>query len=564
MKITTYTILMLTIIGLSNTSNAQTFQWAKQMGGAADYDIGISIATDVSGNVYTVGNFGTTADFDPGPGTFYLTSAGANDVFISKVDPSGNFVWAKRIGGVDTDEGLAIALDPSGNVYATGVFRVTADFDPSAGVFNLTSAGDADIFILKLDASGNFLWAKQMGGIVNDFGFSIALDASNNVYATGSFGDTADFDPGIGTFDLISAGNTDNFVSKLDSNGNFLWAKQLGGTDDDDSYAIAVDAIGNVYTIGTFYATADFDPGVGTYNLTAVGQYDIFISKLDASGNFSWAKQIGGAMSDEGYAIAVDASGNVFTTGSFAGIVDFDPGAGTFNLTAGLGNLDVFVSKLDVSGNFLWARQFGGMNLPDGGQGRSIALDAFNNVYTTGFFTGTVDFDPGAATFNLTSAGAYDIYISRLDAYGNFVWAINMGGTDYEVGRGLALDTTGNVYSTGAFGGTADFDPGVGIFNLTTGFGNGDIYISKIGNTITGISEPSNSFTVNIYPNPTNRLIHFTSLANVQLMTITGQVIASNKSVMMLDISEIPQGIYFILLTDSKGEVLKTGKIVKE
>jgi hypothetical protein len=417
---------------------------------------------------------------------------------------------------------------------------------------------------LKLDASGNFLWAKQMGGIVNDFGFSIALDASNNVYATGSFGDTADFDPGIGTFDLISAGNTDNFVSKLDSNGNFLWAKQLGGTDDDDSYAIAVDAIGNVYTIGTFYATADFDPGVGTYNLTAVGQYDIFISKLDASGNFSWAKQIGGAMSDEGYAIAVDASGNVFTTGSFAGIVDFDPGAGTFNLTAGLGNLDVFVSKLDVSGNFLWARQFGGMNLPDGGQGRSIALDAFNNVYTTGFFTGTVDFDPGAATFNLTSAGAYDIYISRLDAYGNFVWAINMGGTDYEVGRGLALDTTGNVYSTGAFGGTADFDPGVGIFNLTTGFGNGDIYISKIGNTITGISEPSNSFTVNIYPNPTNRLIHFTSLANVQLMTITGQVIASNKSVMMLDISEIPQGIYFILLTDSKGEVLKTGKIVKE
>ena len=563
MKITTYTILMLTIIGLSNTSNAQTFQWAKQMGGAADYDIGISIATDVSGNVYTIGNFGTTADFDPGPGNFNLSSAGANDVFISKVDPSGNFVWAKRIGGGDTDEGLAIALDASGNVYATGVFRVTADFDPSAGVFNLTSAGDADIFILKLDASGNFLWAKQMGGVVNDFGFSIALDASNNVYATGSFGDTADFDPGIGTFDLISAGNTDNFVSKLDSNGNFLWAKQLGGTDDDDSYAIAVDAIGNVYTIGTFYATADFDPGVGTYNLTAVGQYDIFISKLDASGNFAWAKRIGGAVIDEGYAIAVDASGNVYSTGSFGGTVDFDPGAGTLNLTA-IGDLDIFISKLDATGNFLWARQFGGMNLPDGGQGRSIALDAFSNVYTTGFFTGTVDFDPGAATFNLTSAGAYDIYISRLDASGNFVWAINMGGTDYEVGRGLALDTTGKVYSTGAFGGTADFDPGVGIFNLTTGFGNGDIYISKIGNTITGISELTNSFTVNIYPNPTNGLIHFTSLANVQLLTITGQVIASKKSVMMLDISEIPQGTYFILFTDSKGEVLKTGKIVKE
>jgi hypothetical protein len=188
----------------------------------------------------------------------------------------------------------------------------------------------------------------------------------------------------------------------------------------------------------------------------------------------------------------------------------------------------------------------------------------FNSVYTTGFFTGTVDFDPGAATLNVTSAAAYDIYISRLDASGNFVWAINMGGTDYEVGRGIALDATGNVYSTGAFGGTADFDPGVGVFNLTTGFGNGDIYISKIGNTSTGISEPSDSFTANIYPNPTNGLIHFTSLANVQLMTITGQVVASKNSVMILDISENPQGIYFILLTNSNGEVLKTGKIVKE
>lgn len=563
MKRITFTILMFTLISLSNTAKAQSFQWAKQMGGAADYDIGISIAADASGNVYTIGDFRITADFDPGAGTFNLTSAGANDVFISKVDPSGNFVWAKRIGGADNDEGLSIALDASGNVFATGVFRVTTDFDPGAGVFDLTSAGEADIFILKLDASGNFLWAKQMGGVANDFGFSIALDALNNVYTTGSFGDTADFDPGMGTFNFISAGNTDNFVSKLDSNGNFLWAKQLGGTDDDDSYAIAVDASGNVYTVGTFYAIADFDPGVGTYNLTAAGQYDFFISKLDASGNFAWAKGIGGAVTDEGYAIAVDASGNVYSTGSFGGTVDFDPGAGTLNLTA-IGDLDVFISKLDASGNFLWAKQLAGTNSTDGGRGYSIALDALNNVYTTGFFTGTVDFDPGAATLNVTSAGAYDIFISKLDASGNFMWAINMGGTDYEAGRSLALDATGNIYSTGAFGGTADFDPGIGIFNLTTGFGNGDIYISKTGNTSTGISEPSDSFTANIYPNPTNGLIYFTSLANVQLMTITGQVVASKNSVMILDISENPQGIYFILLTNSKGEVLKTGKIVKE
>lgn len=554
---------MFTLISVSNTAKAQSFQWAKQMGGVADYDIGISIAADASGNVYTIGNFRTTADFDPGAETYNLTSAGENDVFISKLDPSGNFLWAKRIGGADNDDGLSIALDAAGNVFATGVFRLTTDFDPGAGVFDLTSAGEADIFILHLDASGNFLWAKQMGGVASDFAFSIALDALNNVYTTGPFGDTADFDPGMGTFNLTSTGNTDNFVSKLDSSGNFLWAKQLGGTDDDDSYAIAVDANGNVYTVGTFYATADFDPGVGTYNLTAEGQYDIFISKLDASGNFAWAKRIGGAVTDEGYAIAVDVSGNVYSTGSFGGTADFDPGAGTLNLTA-IGDQDIFISTLDTSGNFLWAKQLAGTNSSDGGRGYSIALDALNNVYTTGYFTGTVDFDPGAATLNLTSAGAYDTFISKVDASGNFIWAINMGGTDGEAGRSLALDATGNIYSTGAFGGTADFDPGIGIFNLTTGFGNGDIYISKIGNTVTGISEPSDSFTANIYPNPTKGLIHFTSLANVQLMTITGQAVASKNSVMSLDISEIPQGIYFILLTDSQGQVLKTGKIVKE
>lgn len=554
---------MLSIRVLSYTAIAQSFQWAKQMGGAADYDIGISIATDASGHVYTIGNFRTTADFDPGAGTFNLTSAGENDVFISKVDSSGNFVWAKRIGGADNDDGLSIALDASGNVCATGVFRVTTDFDPGAGVFDLTSVGEADIFILKLDASGNFLWAKQMGGVNNDFGFSIALDALSNVYTTGSFSNTADFDPGLGTFNLTSTGNTDNFVSKLDSSGNFLWAKQLGGTDDDDSYAIAVDATSNVYTVGTFYATADFDPGVGTYNLTAEGQYDIFISKLDASGNFAWAKRIGGAVTDEGYSIAVDDSGNVYSTGSFGGTVDFDPGAGNYNLTA-LGNQDIFVSKLDASGNFLWAKQLAGADSTAGGRGYSIALDASNNVYTTGYFTGAVDFDPAASTLNLTSAGEHDIFISKLDASGNYTWAINMGGADYETGRSLALDASGNVCSTGGFGGTADFDPGIGIFNLTTGIGNGDIYISKIGNASTGIYEPSGGLMANIYPNPTNGLIHFTSPVNVQIMSLTGQVLASNNSVTILDISEYAQGIYLFLLADSKGEFIKTGKIVKE
>src|SRR5262249_36288313 len=161
--------------------------------------------------------------------------------------------------------------------------------------------------------------------------YSIAVDASGNVYTTGYFTGTADFDPDAGVFNLTAAGSFDIFVSKLSASGNFVWAKVMGGGSDDLGQSISVDASGNVCTTGYFTGTADFDPGAGVFNLTAAGYYDIFVSKLDASGNFAWAKAIGGTGGDEGYSIAIDSSGNVYTTGAFGGTVDFDPNAGVFN-----------------------------------------------------------------------------------------------------------------------------------------------------------------------------------------------------------------------------------------
>jgi hypothetical protein len=192
----------------------------------------------------------------------------------------GDFVWAKQMGGTDYDVGQGIAVDMAGNVYTTGYFQGTADFDPGPGSFNLTSTGNEDIFVSKLDSAGNLVWAKQMGGTSGDAGQDIAVDAAGNVYTTGFFYSTVDFDPGPGTFNLTSTGDTDIFVSKLDSAGNFVWAKQMGGTDPDAGYDIAVDAAGNVYTTGYFWGTADFDPGPGSFNLTSAGFSDIFVSKL--------------------------------------------------------------------------------------------------------------------------------------------------------------------------------------------------------------------------------------------------------------------------------------------
>jgi Beta-propeller repeat len=386
--------------------------------------------------------------------------------------------WARAFGGTNGEFGTAVAVDAAGNVYTTGYFSGTADFDPGSGVASLTAVGSGrDVFVSKLDASGNFVWAKAFGGTSTDQGYGISVDAAGNVYTTGSFQGTVDFDPGSGVASLTSVGSDEVFMSKLDASGNYVWAKAFGGIFGDYGYSIAVDAAGNVYTTGFFYGTADFDPGPGVASLSAVGNnIDVFVSKLNASGNYVWAKAFGGTNDEIGYGIALDASGNVYTTGRFTGTTDFDPSSGIANLTSA-GGSDVFVSKLNSLGNYVWAKAFGGTS--DGDIGYGIALDASDNIYTTGNFQGTVDFDPGVGTANLASAGSFDVFVSKLNTSGNYIWAKAFGSTGIDVGYGIALDAAGNVYTTGGFGATVDFDPGSGVANLTP-VGNNDVFVSKL------------------------------------------------------------------------------------
>jgi hypothetical protein len=414
---------------------------------------------------------------------------GASGASIA-MDAKGNIITAEI--------GTSIAVDASGNVYTTGSFNGTVDFDPGPGTAYLTSAGTEDIFVSKLDTSGNFLWAKSMGGTggqfgVNDVGEDIAVDGSGNVYTTGYFWGTVDFDPGAGTVILTSAGGEDIFVQKLDTSGNFVWAKAMGGARREHSRSIAVDGSGNVYTTGRFVGIADFDPGPGTANLASAPPSDqivtegedIFVSKLDASGNFVWAKSMGAEGGDGGTSIAVDGSGNVYTTGYFWNTVDFDPGAGSTNLTSAEGQ-GIFVTKWDTSGTFVWAKAvstFSGTLAYDS-LATDNAVDALGNVYTTGHFEYTLDFDPGAGTAYLTPAGGgsrKDIFVQKLDTSGNFVWAKAMGGTETDWGKGIAVDGAGNVYTTGGFRRTADFDPGTGTADLTALSVLGwDIFVSKL------------------------------------------------------------------------------------
>ncbi len=445
--------------------------WARGLGGAGS-DYGLSIAVDGSKNVYVTGYFEGTADFDPGSGTSNLTSSGKEDIFIAKYDSSGALLWAHGIGGSADDRGYGIAVDASDNVYLTGYFRETVDFDPGPGANNLTSAGREDIFFAKYNSSGELVWALGLGASFGDKSNSIALDASGNVYLTGSFHRTVDFDPGSGTTNLISGGGSDIFFAKYNSDGNLVWAKGLSGRNNDHGYSIKVDASENIYLTGDFIETVDFDPGSGTTNLTSNGHWDAFFAKYNAGGELVWVKSAGGSWIDRGSAITVDAGGNVLATGQFDGTVDFDPGSDAGNIS---GESDIFMVKYDSGGDLVWAKGIGAGHLDEG---KGITVDAGGNVYLTGYFRLTVDFDPGSETTELTSNNVYDIFFAKYNSNGNLVWAKGVGGASSDIGKSISMDGSGNVFLTGYFSGTVDFDPISETTQLTSA-GKSDVFIAK-------------------------------------------------------------------------------------
>lgn len=486
-------------------------------GGAQADDVQFDYATNVANGIGS----GIALDLS---GSTYIVHGNR----VAKLDSNGNLVWVKSITGSGRANGNGIAVDGSNNVYNVGVFSRTMDFDPGPGFANRTTLG-ADTFVQKLDPDGILLWAKTTAGTASCEASAVAVDPLGNVYATGYFAGKVDFDPGGGTTNLTSSGDFDVFLQKLDSAGDFLWAKKMGGTGRGErANAVAVDTSGNVYIAGSFDGAMSFTSNEGTVELVGAGSSDIYVQKLDSDGNFLWAKAMGGTHDDRGYGIASDASGNVYTTGYFGTTADFDPGAGVANLTC-LGHHDIFVQKLDSSGDFVWAKAMRGYANYE--HGRAITIGDSGNVYITGYFEGTVDFDPGSGTYELVSSGGDDVFVQKLNSGGNFLWAKAMGGTDYDNGYSIAVDASGNVYTTGEFEGTADFDPGEPTTNLTSTLGTSNVFLSKLAfvdttpptaDTIAPApAGPTNASTVEFTVKFSEDVTNFDSVTDV-LITHTG------------------------------------------
>ncbi|MFN8116599.1 MAG: T9SS type A sorting domain-containing protein [Bacteroidia bacterium] len=507
---------ILTIITLitSITVNAQNFVWARSFGSAGtgifsqSYDAANEIATDPSGNIIVAGYFNGTVDFDPSIFVSSLTSAGNDDVFIAKYNSNGNLQWVKQLGNTNQDNVTDLKCDAAGNIYFTGNFSGTVDFNPSASVLNLTAVGGSDIYAVKYDNNGNLVYAKSMGGTSGEYGWALDIDNTGALYLTGSFNGTADFDPSAATYTLTSNGLQDVFVTKLSNTGSFVWANKMGGPAADYPSDIALNTAQNLlYMVCTFSNT--ITNGVTTF--TSAGKQDVYMQRIPtASGGLNSAKTYGGTDNDYVSDLTLDANDNMYLTGSFAGLGDFDPSPAAANLVVQTtGDNDAYLSKLNSNFVFSWVKQIESTST-DGGN--KIKLDSDNNIYWLGYFTGPdTDLDPSlAGTYTVANNGGsnQDAFLIKFDPSANYVWGKNWGNASGVNAPALALDFQNNIFTCGDYFAICDFDPDpVNSYSLTASAYGTDAYMFKLSCTLPStVTTTSNIVPICIGSNTTKTI----------------------------------------------------------
>lgn len=551
--------LITTIITLffSLTIYSQT-DWAKSFGGSS-LDEGTDIFFDNQGFIYTTGYYQGSVNFDSnGSSMGTLVSAGERDFFIAKYDNFGNLVWVKSIGGASNDQGRSIVVDGTGNIYVAGDFGGIVDFDPGLGFSLQDVEGNSDIFLAKYNAQGQFIWVKTFGGNGIESCRDLVIDGNGDLLITGVFEGTADFDPNGGVVSMTSAGDYDSFILKLDNAGNFLWSKSIQSTNNNFINQIVMDYSGNINVVGYFQGTADFDPSSGSFTLTAIGIKNIFFGKYNAQGDLIFARKIGGSGFEEGKGIAIDLQNNIYITGDFRGVVDFDPSTNTTFLTS-KGLRDVFLAKYDTQGNILWANRVGGERED---QASALAIDD-NEIYLAAFYSNNMILDNHQL---FTSKGNTDIFMARYDLQGNILFATSHGGSNGDATGAIVVNNK-ELYSIGWIQGTSYFT-GIPLSSA----GDRDIYIARtIMENLTLTTTFSATAKVNFFPNPVSDYLNI-SIENIaaQKLTIlmvdaTGKIIytaltnVNGQEVFntFVDVSQFAKGLYFVQIATNHQVITK-------
>lgn len=381
--------------------------------------------------------------------------------------------WAVRAGGTGFDEGRSIAVDASGNVFVTGRFSGSSTFGPGeANETVLSSSGDTDVFIAKYAASGLLTWAKKAGGNLFDRGYNIAIDVDGNPIVAGQFEGTLFIDQGQPTeISLSSAGGSDIFIIKLDTDGGVQWATRAGGSLNESVQDLHVAGSGDLALTGRYNGTAVFGPGEpNEATLVSAGGVEIFAAVYSASGLLQWAVSAGGSANDSGEGIALSDSGECTVSGVFLGTATFGAGGTNQTTFTSAGGEDLFVAKYSNVGDLIWVKRATGLQNVTA---KDLTATHTGEIYITGAIMGTATFGPGEINQQvLVSLGGADVIVAKYAASGEFMWVTSAGGSDTEFSRDIVLDENGNCYITGEYRGAAIF--GAGEINETSLFSQGD------------------------------------------------------------------------------------------
>lgn len=361
-----------------------------------------AITVDGSGNLYVVGEFSGTVDFDHTAGTDSQVAYGWYG-FITKVNADGSYGWTRRIHSTSGYSGTiypkAVAADSAGDVYVTGTFA-TANVSFGSTTDLRTNVGNTDLFVVKLKTDGSYGWARTVGAASSQVnGLAIKVDGQGRIFVGGSFAGTVNF--GLGAKTSVS-GSLDAFVMQLKTDGstNTVWTAGELYTDEVKRLVLASDG---VFAYGNFGGTVYFDPAKAEAALTSTTDVGNFLTKVRTDGSYGGTKT-----RTSGSDIVSDASGNLYLVGSFYGTRDFDPGAGTDSKVSAGGSYDIFLQKWLLDGTYGWTKTLGTTTEEIAA---AASVSATGDLFVAGTFNGTVDFDPSAATYSLTSAGYKDAYL---------------------------------------------------------------------------------------------------------------------------------------------------------
>lgn len=545
-------------------SASGVYQWAFKLGDTLQNRVH-SVTTDTANNVYIIGSFRGVMDCDPSANVVSLSSSSAAtyDIFVAKYNANGVYQWAFKLGSTSDDTGGDIAIDNNGDVVVSGQFQLTTDFDASANTANLVSTGSYDAFIAKYSAStGAYVNAWRWGGTGSDRAYALAIDAANNVVATGIFGGTTDFDPTAATVSATTVGGNDNYVVEFSAAGAYMWHVQIGSTGADESLELATDASRNVYVVGYIAAAADFDPSAGnTVTLTPSGTRDGYVAKYDMNGAYQWAIGLGSSGADEARSVAVTGT-TIWVTGTFANTLDFDPSANTASLASN-GATDMFIARYGLNGAYIQAINAGGANAE---AGRAIAATS-QTVFATGSFATTADFNPTALdTNNLVSLGGLDIFAAKYNLCINpdvptvtaSAVSICEGGSSI-----LSVDSAnlGNAtawnWYTSSCGGTL---VGTGATITVNPTASTTYFVRGEGGCVVAAS--CGSYALAVTPNPvavttpTNVNCYGDATGRIQIVVTNGTApytYAWSNGTVASPITGIIAGVYYLTVTDASG-----------